>query len=1028
MDLCRCNASITQTPFAACGIHMHHVGTPKPASPMRRQNLDSSQTVGGFRGIRQLALKNSSDANDESIVLTKLKANDVSAVPLRFLTLHKRGQLLIWDGTNSDLIGSCSHGRNYVVQHCIHTAEYIFTTVNNVEEDATEQCGPFKVFQWNATTLQLCNTLLMERKVETIAVVGESSLLLGTETSIEWYEFSEDRCKLLHSFSTREKNDEITNIPRRMEVENGYLFVAGSAVQLTVWSLKTKLKVASSFVDMTESSTCLQILSSPDSRSSKPPTPRPSIGGVPPSPTNSTGPPPILVLTGSTEGNIIIWSFSRASAASVHPTSRPLRRSTIQNFPPGEKGGTDKIDHIQLRRASTLTSSLFPSVNTGGVSGINSPQSPNSASGPKKLTSVEKQNFHHTRVMAVLADDDIIVSADEYSGVTVMHRHSRLFTSISRVPTRSMMLDANNKRFLLGDDMGVLSVFSYADYASRGQKIESLFTCRPHNGSISGLYLQLGSGNVWERVMTCSLEGSIATLDFSDDQAALKIQKEKQEHYDLKNLVSVLYSKKGTSFSDGKETIAVAMVDPLKKVVRILKPNFQVSFDYPPLFLWESKHGENTKVNGIAWVDEKTLVVVYVSKVKAFQCVLSNDVLEWTDLGEWFFDPSLHQEGCPPVLVSVDVAEDGTILLVGRDDRKGTDNSAFPGAGYVVLLQINELHYLHCVYCRHIHSIPKSGRYLFSSSVSTSSGADEARVIEYYVGVEVARGGVEVHLAAVGQRPKQVEITSDMPEPFLSKYCTETFSVLKVEEGSSVPLRVTYLDSGNAYYADVGAHLSALTTHIPLLKGNGPVSRKSSGDTRASSLPSTSSTDRGHIVGLCLPKFGEVYAIILREKSNRVEVFLEDGKLAYFLTYDGDYAPVEPPLRRRPLYFPTPAHLSESTSRSPSISALKELPFPSSAVPPSPAPTSSVHCCSVDSNREGRFVSVGYSDGLVQVVDICERRTICRWFTPHKGIDMRIRAVSNGVLVTSRSSQEVSFYMIPCRFVYDDENKIEKPH
>lgn len=1025
MDLCRCNASVTQTPFAACGIHMHHVGTPKPASPMRRRISEQQQTVGGFRGIRQLALKNSSDANDESIVLTKLKTNDISAVPLRFLTLHKRGQLLIWDGTNSDLIGSCSHGRNYVVQHCIHTAEYIFTTVNNVEEDVSEQGGPFKVFQWNATTLQLCNTLLMERKVETIAVVGESSLLLGTETSIELYEFGDDHCKLLHTFSTREKNEEVTNIPRRMEVEKDYLFVAGSAVQLTVWSLQTKSKVASSFVDMMESSTCLQILSSPVNRSPKPPIPKASGGGIPPSPTS---PSPIIVLTGSTEGNIIIWSFSLSSTTNSHPSSRPPRRSTIQTYPQGEKGGMEKMDLIQLRRASTLTSSLFPSMNTGGTTGINFSQSLNGTTGPKKISPIEKQNFHHTRVMAVLADDDIIVSADEYSGVTVMHRHSRLFTSISRVPTRSMMLDADNKRILLGDDMGVLSVFSYADYASRGQKIESLFTCRPHNGSISGLYLQLGSGNLWERVMTCSLEGSIAALDFSEDQVTMKIQKEKQVDYDLQNLVSVLYSTKGSSSSDAKETIAVAMMDPLKKVVRFLKPNFQVNSEYPPLVVAEVNRGRNANVSGIAWVDEKTLVVVYTSTVKAFHCALSSEeVLEWTDLGEWFFDPSLHQEGLPPILVSVDVAEDGTILLVGRDDRKGMGNSAFPGAGYVVMLQVNESHYLHCVYCRHIHSIPKRGRYLFSSSSPIGSGADAPSFTEYYVGVEIARGGVEVHLTAVGQRPKQVEITSDMPEPFLSKYCTDTFSVLKVDEGTSVPLRVTYLDSGNAYYADVGAHLSGLTTHIPLLKGNGVVSRKPSGDTRVASLSSTLTTDRGHIVGLCLPKFGEVYAIIIREKSNKVEVFLEDGKVAYFLTYDGDYAPVEPVLRRRPLYFPTPAHLSESNSRSPSLSGMKDVPFPSNTIPPPSTPSSSVHCCSLDSNKEGRFVCVGYSDGLVQVVDICERRTICRWFTPHKESDMRIRAVANGVLVTSRSRQEVSFYMIPCRFVYDDDNSV-KPH
>lgn len=1035
---------------------MHHLGAPESAIPLRHNNTDRPKLAAGVRYIRQLALRNHRDSNDENLILKSLQSNDIASIPLRFLTLHKKGQLLVWNGLTSDLIGACSHGRNYVVQHCLRAEHYIFTSVESLEEDSVPQGGSYKVFQWDAHTLNLCNTVLMERKIETIALAGEDTLLIATESFIEMYAFKRNTCNLLHIFNTPENNGTVINAPRKIEVVDDLLFVAGSAVQLTVWSLKTKAKIASSFVDTAESSTCLQILSASAAGGKKPGSRRgnealSSSHGINTSTAGEGSLPPIVALTGTTDGNIVIWSFTRASPSNPYPNGRPHRKSvpTLPSDPLSLLGstGTELDRSLQNRRSSTL--SVGPPTSQHGRSNSLSLTLSSTNGAPRKLIPVEKQNLHHTRVMAVLADSHIIISADDYTGVMVMHRRDRLLTTLSHVPTRAMMLDEDNKRILLGDDMGVLTVFSYGEYAARSHKIDTLFSCRPHNGPISGIYLQLGNESSWERVMTCSLEGSVATLDFSLDKSTVTVQKGRQEEYDFHNFVSVFSSTDKAAPLDEPVTISIAVLEPGSQTVKFFKPNFVPYSDFPSLSLKESCRGVEDSVKGIRWLDENTIVVMFLSWVKVFQCVQGKEEkFVWTDLGEWFFESSFYRNDLSPILLSVEVAPDHTILLLGRDDPRAMGRSAFPGSGYAVLLRVEDRHFLHCLYCRHIHSLPRRGRFLLSTppltttpskrkevtssqnSNSNNSTPDSPTSPLYYVGVEMEKGGVEVHVLSVGQRPKQAEITSDMPEPFLSKYCTDTFAVMKTEVDSSVPLRVAYLDGGNAYYADIGANLSGITSQISFLKGlpprinsnqaSGRPSLKSPAELRPASPTGPSFNDPGRIIGLCLPAFGPVQSIVLREKSNRADVILKDGSIGFYLTYDGDFAPVDPGPRRRPFYFPTPVSFSRSLSSSISHSGFKELPVVQNPVPPSPA--AGVSGCSLSSSKEGRYVAIGYSDGLVQVFDICERRLICRWFTPHIGRDMRIMALANGVVVTSSSSTEVSYYMIPCRFVYDEEN------
>lgn len=1041
MELPRCHVSVVQTPFAACGIHMHHLGTPKSATPIKHITPEEPKSNVGIRGIRQLALKHRKDSDEESLVLKDLQSNDITGIPLRFFTLHKKGQLLVWNGLTSDLIRSCSHGRNYVVQHCVHSDQFIFTTVESLEDDESEQGGPFKVFQWDASTLKICNTLLIEGKIETIALASDTVLLIGTETSIEMYEFNKTSYSHLHSFKTRERNGEVLNIPRKIEVVEDFLLVAGSTVQLTVWSLQTKAKIASSFVDLAESSTCMQVLSSPSGVNRKRTAPRRSSDVIHTSHPNTnataSSPPPFIVLTGTTDGNIMIWSLPRPHASTVSPF-RPPRKSIgaapQEPHPPEMKNEAEMEKSFENRRVSTLPTVASPS--RQGNSNSLSVTLSNQNGGPKKLIVVEKQNLHHTRVVAVLADNDIIVSADDYSGVMVMHRRDRLLTPLSHIPTRAMMLDEDNKRILLGDDMGTITVFSYSGYASRSQKIETLFTCRPHNGPISGLYLQLGNGNDWERVMSCSLEGSIATLDFSEEKSLMVLEKEVQEDYDLHNLVSVFKALETSAPKDEPVTTVVAVMEPKGKLVRFLQPNFTSHSDFPTLSLKEIGKIGDTVVKGIEWVSEKVIVVMFPSQVKVFQCVtLKDGALVWTEVGEWFFESSFHRNGHPPLLLDVEVTPDHTILLIGRDDPKALGgHSAFPGTGFVVLLRLEGDHFLHCVYCRHMRCLPRRGRYLFSAPLSgTGSGntnTDAVSSMVYYVGVQVEKGGMEVVAVSVEQSPKQSEITSDMAEPFLSKYCTDSFALLESQVGAGVALRVAYLDGGNAYCADVGPNLSGLTTHVAFLKGvtatttvsNSRASLKSNADLRSTPLTGSSFNDPGRIIGWCIPRFGSVLAVVLREKSNRADVILEDGSIGHYLTYDGDYAPVDPGPRRRSFHFPSISSSSGGMSVSASYSGFRDMPTSPSSTPATPAV--GVSSCSIASSKEGRYVAVGYSDGLVQVFDICERRLICRWFTPHVGKDMRIRALSNGVLVTSGSSSVTSLYMIPCHFVYDEDNAV----
>lgn len=923
MDLLQCHAVVLHTPFEAYGIHPYQKGNQgiQSSLPLLHVSPMIIPKPVGVKGVRVLAVQNRHDANEESMVLSDLKKKvDVSQVPLRFVSRHKRGQLIVWDGSTSEMISSCSHGRSYTVTHCVMTERFIFTAVEPSAGENVLEGDRHQIFQWDANSLQLLDRLHMNRQVVVMTLMNSNvgggavsmnrnekplRLVTATDYSIDIWSF-EERKGLRHCCMI---NTEVTQNPtKKLEVWQDFIFVAGVRHSLCVYDVRQGKSIALSCEDLSDGSTSIQVVTMPDANKIH------------------NEDMKFTVLTGTVQGFVKTWSFT---------------------IPPERVRLSDEFQPVSLKAK-------------------------------------ESHKLHSSQISDLLADDDIVVAGNTYMGITVMHRRERLIATVTNVPSRAMMLDRDNKRLIVGDDYGTISVFSYAAYSGHGRAIECLFSYKPHNGAVTGVYLQLGSGSLWERLTTCSMEGTVATLDFTDTRAFLTLP-EQVCMMDLTQQVAV---------SDA----AIAVTDNSTSQIHFFNPQFETNFSFPPLLLPDA--AASGGVRALCWIDEKTIAISLhtLNAVQIFRCEVTYDgEPRWELMNTWKLDCDARR--FTPVIVGLQRSSDQTLLVLGCDPPAGSGGPVVDRRGYLGLLRLNGV-VVDTLYNDVIDLVPAQGRVV---AYRQSSAAPS----DYYVLLQGENGDTVVYLFSSAReqhhhRLKRLRICqSYVKQRKMANsdvYAADTLCLPPSLAAFHLPpsLRFGFIDGtdGGAYFAEFLPGLSNAEGH------SSPIPRPSDDEAAADSKVMKPS----RVIGLSLTEVNGLQAALIREQSSTAEVVLQDGTLGYILTYEGDVQPVAPYLissRRRPNVFPLPPTTTTSPSRS---------------------GRGKVFCVSISTQEEGRYVAVGYSNGLLQLFDVLEGRLISRWFTPHTGKDMCIRALPNGVMVTSEARPFISVYAVPRRFVYDAEN------
>lgn len=898
MSLSECSVAVLHTPFEASGIVVHEVGeTTKGERPLLNTSLPSFHPTVGVKGLRLLAV-NQRRNSTISAALTGLKSIDISSVALRFFTKHKKGELFVWDGLTSELIGSCSHGFSNVVDQCVISDDYIFTTVIDTTTGAARETEAFyEIYQWDAKTLALNRTLTLKSRVEALAIYRKTCLVVAMESGIEiWSIENKGSRNVILSIPIGAVKG-CRNAPKCIAVSGNLLLVGSSSQQLSVYSLTSGALLAYSIVDSSEAATALCLATSALSSPGK---------------ANKV----LTVITGSDDGK--------------------------------------------------LSTFVIPNLSEGA------PVS------PKKLIPNETQKLFRTSIVKIIADDDVIVILDDFTGAVLKHRREKLATNLTKLPSRAVMLDSSNKRLVMGDDSGVLTVFSYAKYAAHCEKLEVLFTYRPHTGSIMGIYLQVGNGNIWERMTTCSVDGSVITLDFSDDKALAHFNQQRTAP-DLNTLVAV-----------DDDTVVVA--DPSTHCINFFTSCFEPNDRFPEFSLRDSS------VALVSLVGNMLLVVTSKNVLQNYSLVTNEQDNRpmWRENAPWSFTHSMSPVSA--TITAVDVAPDRTVAVVG------SFVTSTEQLGYITLLRPldNKL----VILGQSIMNLLPVSATVLSSNFSAFNAS-----FTCCVAVENAGMSIQVHYLdekADGGYSLFGRVTAAKPSlPYSSsqggsqRYQTKTFfctlpsirtssSPSKSDENSESPGdRLAYVEGGEVFLVDVIKASFDITPRVAFL-----MERRGKED-------SLIQHSFHKVIGFCVTPFGGFRGVVIRQKSSVAQVVVETGAaVAYELTYDGDVVPTEPSSRRKPITFPT------------KFKSHNDFPF----------------CSCVVGHTEGRYVCVGYENGVIQVFDLCERRLLTRWFTPHEGGTMQLRALASSILVTSKDHPFISVYEIPRRFVFDDTNKVENSY
>lgn len=299
MDLQGYHVSLLHTPFEACGIQLHRCATStNPLVHLRASHLEPI----GVRGVRVLSVKHKNNLEEESFALTALKPVDASHIPLRFVTMHKRGQLLVWDGSSSELVGSCSHGRKTTVNQCLMSDDYIFTTVELYPSVTRHDVEV--LYQWDANTLESVNNFSFTQRIDVMALKPDSQsvLITASEALVELWDYSRSAStgslELLQTI-----NCKAVGIPTQMIVMNDLIFLSGTSLELSVLSCTTGALLARTH-DQQRSARCLRVFQA-----------------------SSTA--KCAAITGSIDGSVAYWSFNLQSTSGVLTLSTNERRRPL---------------------------------------------------------------------------------------------------------------------------------------------------------------------------------------------------------------------------------------------------------------------------------------------------------------------------------------------------------------------------------------------------------------------------------------------------------------------------------------------------------------------------------------------------------------------------------------------------------------------------------------------------------------------------------------------------------------------------
>lgn len=129
------------------------------------------------------------------------------------------------------------------------------------------------------------------------------------------------------------------------------------------------------------------------------------------------------------------------------------------------------------------------------------------------------QNKLHRASVSIIAHDaevNILFSVSVYDGIAACNRKTDSFILDTRAGgISSLLIDATNKYAIVGNDKGSVWVLHYAEFAAgTAKEMPVVWQAAPHTASVSSIVLEVAEGNMWERLITSSIDGSFTIMNY----------------------------------------------------------------------------------------------------------------------------------------------------------------------------------------------------------------------------------------------------------------------------------------------------------------------------------------------------------------------------------------------------------------------------------------------------------------------------------------------------------------------------------
>lgn len=471
MEQRRCNVEVIRTPFEALGVQpfspLETSSSPTATGGPRRTTgaVDSKFPVGA-RGVRQLAAAQRETASSppnngttpQRLTPTALGPGSSDTLPL--LLRCRKGQLLAWDAVTHELISSCSHGADTSVVQCICTPQNVFSRVECAAgKEALEEDRA--VFLWDPNTLERRGVLRSHAgRVTAMAVSStqpDTVVTAGQDHTIHIWDLAVSAKAPQIRINTSAQGH-----VEALAICGDYLVAGGSDVALTVWELATGTALTRTEADIPSSVTTLMVA--------------PAL--LPSSPLRGSG---------SRRGTSTTTAADSATGLRVFA---------------GHSDGY--VREWRIRLSTSAGSPTSPSFSSTSVL-------------PWVSERVWQHKAHRALVSTIVTDSDVLVSCSSLDGTCAYHLVSGTHCRVSDDGGAAVALDAANKRLLLGTDTGALLLYSYAEFAAGSARgLLPVWSYRPHTSAVTGLLLQWTTGNVCKRVVSCSVDGSVVVLHYAE--------------------------------------------------------------------------------------------------------------------------------------------------------------------------------------------------------------------------------------------------------------------------------------------------------------------------------------------------------------------------------------------------------------------------------------------------------------------------------------------------------------------------------